>query len=49
MSNKGFLILLGGCIVTVVAVLAIVSSFLPSFIAPFVITLYGLWIIYMTR
>lgn len=49
MSNKAFLVLLGGCVITIITVLATVAGFVPSFLAPFVIAVYGLYIIYMTR
>lgn len=48
-SNKGLLVVLGGCVVAVIAVMATITGFIPSFVAPFAIALYGLWIIYMTR
>lgn len=49
MSNKSLWVLLGGCILTVIAVMAVVTSFVPTFLAPFIVAVIGLYIIYMAR
>ena len=49
MNNKGYIMLLGGAVAAVVVFLNSAINFIPSFLVPFVIVLYGLFIIYMTR
>ena len=49
MDNKVFWILLVGAILVVISLIGTVTSLLPPFLAPFVIVVYGLLILYMAR
>ena len=49
MSNKGFVIVLGGVLCTAVVYLSSVINLIPSFLMPFSFALYGLYVIYITR
>ena len=49
MSNKGFIIVLGGVVCVAVVYLSSVIQLLPDFLVPFALALYGLYVIYITR
>lgn len=49
MSNKGFIIVLGGVVCVAVVYLSSVIQLLPSFLMPFAFALYGMYVIYITR
>lgn len=49
MSNKGFMIILGGSVCAVIVYLSSIVQLLPSFLAPFVGVLYAVYVIYMVR
>lgn len=49
MSNKGFMVALGTAVTAVITFLAAASDFLPSFIIPFLVVLYPLYILYIMR
>lgn len=49
MSNKGFMVILGGAVAAAIAVIAGATELLPSFLVPFVCVLYPLYVIYMVR
>ncbi len=47
--SKFFWIILSMCILMVISIIDIASGLVPSFIAPFIIALFGLYIVYMAR
>lgn len=49
MSNKGFMIILGGSVCAVIVYLSSIVQLLPAFLAPFVGVLYAVYVIYMVR
>ena len=49
MRNKGFMIIVGGAVAAVITFLASATDLLPSFLVPFVLVLYPLYIVYMVR
>lgn len=49
MSNKMFWALLGGCVLSVIGVMATITGFVPVFLVPFVVAVIGLYIVYMAR
>lgn len=49
MANKTFWVILAGCIVVVVSVVSMATDLLPTFLAPFVAVVYGMFVLYMSR
>ena len=47
--SKYFWVILAGCIVAVISVISLATDLLPSFLAPFVAVVYGLFVLYMSR
>ena len=47
--SKYFWVILAGCIATVMAVVSMATDLLPTFLAPFVAVVYGMFVLYMSR
>ncbi len=49
MNNKSLYVILGGVLIVIVGIVNNMVHFMPDFIAPFVLVIYGLSILYMSR
>lgn len=49
MNNKSLYVILGGVLIVIVGIVNSMVNFVPDFIAPFVLVIYALCILYMSR
>lgn len=49
MNNRAFWVVLIGVLLMVISLIGSASALLPPFLAPFVILIYGMLVLYMSR